>query len=311
MNIENIQITPIIDLGMFQSNHLWIKRDDLIPFSFGGNKARKAQLFFEEIDKGDYDCVVTYGSSSSNHCRVVANECSCRGIQCYIIQPEKSNKNSFNSQMMSLFDADITVAPISSVHETIENKISDLRCLGKKPYFIEGGGHGNIGTEAYVRCYHEIQLFERKEKVYFDYIFLASGTGTTQAGLICGKLLSSEKRTIIGISIARKNPKGREVVLDSIRSYLKDKAVEEEIQDATVFIDDYCDGYGIASNSVKETVYEIMKKFGIPMDNIYTGKAFYGLMQYTKGITGKNVLFIHTGGTPLFFDALCEYRNTY
>ena len=48
-------MTIIQDLGEYRSNHLFIKREDLIPFSFGGNKARKAHLFFQEIEKGDYD----------------------------------------------------------------------------------------------------------------------------------------------------------------------------------------------------------------------------------------------------------------
>jgi len=59
MNTEREILTPIIDLGEYDGNHLWMKREDLIPFSFGGNKARKAKLFFEEIDVGGYDCVVT------------------------------------------------------------------------------------------------------------------------------------------------------------------------------------------------------------------------------------------------------------
>ena len=141
-------MTIIQDLGEYKGNHLYIKREDLIPFSFGGNKARKAQLFFQEIDKGNYDCVVTYGSGSSNHCRVVANECCRRGMSCYIIAPQEASEPTFNSQMMKLFGAEITTVPVSEVHDTIEGKISELRDAGKSPYFIEGGGHGHRGTEA-------------------------------------------------------------------------------------------------------------------------------------------------------------------
>ena len=72
--------TPIQKLGETSGNTLFMKREDLIPFSFGGNKARKAEYFFKEIDEGGYDCVVTYGSSSSNHCRVVANLAAARGL---------------------------------------------------------------------------------------------------------------------------------------------------------------------------------------------------------------------------------------
>ena len=46
--------TPINFLDLFEDNRIYIKREDMIPFSFGGNKARKAQLFFEKIDKGEW-----------------------------------------------------------------------------------------------------------------------------------------------------------------------------------------------------------------------------------------------------------------
>lgn len=296
----------IQDLGQYENNHLWIKREDLIPFSFGGNKARKAKLFFQVIDKGDYDCVVTYGSSSSNHCRVVANECCRRGLKCYIISPDEASEPTFNSQMMDLFGAEIETVPVSEVHDTIENKIAELKTMGMHPYFIEGGGHGNIGTEAYVQCQQEIKEYEEEKSILFDYIFLASGTGTTQAGLVCGQLLAGDARKIVGISIARKNPRGRDIVLNSIRSYLGDDAEEEKIQNATVFIDDYTTGYGVDDPRVNQVILKILKIYGIPLDSVYTGKAFMGMTDYLKDVRDKNVLFVHTGGTPLFFD---DMRN--
>ncbi len=297
-------MTIIQSLGDYNSNQLWIKREDLIPFSFGGNKARKAELFFQEIDKGNYNCVVTYGSSSSNHCRVVANECCRRGIACYIISPEDVYEETFNSKLMTLFNAKLFKVPVCDVHDTIEKVIDDLKQSGNYPYFIEGGGHGNIGTEAYVKCYREIQEYEKNENVFFDYIFFASGTGTTQAGLVCGQLLENEERKIIGISIARKNPRGRDVIIESIKSYMGDRFNGERVEKSTYFIDEYTEGYGKDDIRVKSTIESIMKKYGIPLDMTYTGKAFMGMTEYLKNIKDKNVLFIHTGGTPLFFDAL-------
>ncbi len=298
--------TPIIDLGDFQGNLLWMKREDLIPFSFGGNKARKAQLFFQEIDAGAYDCVVTYGSGSSNHCRIVANECCRRGMECCIISPEEATEPTFNRQMMELFGAEISSVPVAAVHETIEEKLKALRNSGKHPYFIAGGGHGDLGTEAYVQCYREIREYETDRALHFDHIFFASGTGTTQAGLVCGQLLSGDARKIVGISIARKNPRGRDVVLDSIRSYLGAHATEEQIQAATVFVDEYTTGYGKDDRRVSETIERVLKRYGVPLDATYTGKAFMGMTEFIakERIKGQNILFIHTGGTPLFFDAL-------
>lgn len=296
--------TLIQDLGIYKKNHLFMKREDLIPFSFGGNKARKAILFFEDFDKGEYDCVVTYGSSSSNHCRIVANICALRGIICYIISPEEASEKTANSKMLELFKAEITIVPIMEVTSTIDKKLLELKTEGKKPYFIPGGGHGNIGTQAFIDCYKEIL----NNDVQFDYIFFASGTGTTHAGLIAGKLLNAGQENIIGISVARNNPYGRQVVIDSITEYFSHGEFSyEHISKETVFLDDYIgDGYAKRDNAVEETVKEILLKYGIPMDSTYTGKAFYGMKKYiiSNKIEGKNILFIHTGGTPLFFDTL-------
>lgn len=303
---EGMEHTLIQDLGDCLGNHLWMKREDLFPFSFGGNKARKARLFFREIDAGDYDCVLTYGSGSSNHCRVVANACCKRALGCFIISPEEATEPTFNRQMMELFGAEISSVPVAAVHETIEEKLKALRNSGKHPYFIAGGGHGDLGTEAYVQCYREIREYETDRALHFDHIFFASGTGTTQAGLVCGQLLSGDARKIVGISIARKNPRGRDVVLDSIRSYLGARATEEQIQAATVFVDEYTTGYGKDDRRVSETIERVLKRYGVPLDATYTGKAFMGMTEYIakERIKGQNILFIHTGGTPLFFDAL-------
>ena len=208
-----------------------------------------------------------------------------------------------------MFGAEITVCPVAQVRETIDNKILSLKECGKKPYFIAGGGHGNLGTQAYVDCYDEIRTFEKENNIHFDYIFHASGTGTTQAGLVCGQILNSDVRKIIGISIARKNPYGRDVVVNSIKEYLckKDTNTLDEIDDKTIFIDDYVqDGYACSSEDIEQTIKHIMINYGIPLDSTYTGKAFDGMLKYIdeNKIIDKNILFIHTGGTPLFFDNL-------
>lgn len=308
--MKNLSQTPIANLGEIDKNRIWIKREDLIPISFGGNKARKAIKFFEVIDAGDYDAVVTYGSSSSNHCRVVANMTAARGMECHIIGPEEASEETFNSKLMNLFDAKITIVPVSEVHDTIEDKLEELRTQGKKSYFIPGGGHGNIGTGAFVECYEEIREYEQENNIKFDYIFFASGTGTTHAGLVCGQLMHNDERKIVGISIARKNPYGRDVVLESIHDYLEEHSfdiTDVEIEEATIFCDQYInDGYGTINKKINETIIYVMRDYGIPLDSTYTGKAFWGMQEYIKEnqIANKNILFIHTGGTPLFFDVL-------
>ena len=212
---------------------------------------------------------------------------------------------------MKLFGAEIITVPVNHVHDTIEQKLAELRNKGKKPYFIPGGGHGNIGTAAYVQCYEEIKKYEEENNMFFDYIFFATGTGTTQAGLVCGQIKYNDDRRIIGISIARKNPRGRDVVLDSIRKYMPEIS-EKEIQEKTIFLDQYSgDGYGKENNEIKDTIKSCMLNYGIPLDSTYTAKAFLGMKKYIEefSVKGKTILFIHTGGTPLFFDDLREVNK--
>lgn len=304
-----LAVTPVIPLsGEYTDNRLYMKRDDMIPFSFGGNKARKAAEFYREIKKSDIDVVMTYGSNSSNHCRIIANMAAAMGLSCHIISPEENREQLYNTRLVEQFGAVIETCPVTRVAETIDRRIEAYKKEGRKPYFITGGGHGNPGTESYVKAYQEIRLQEQEAGIFYDYIFHASGTGATQAGLVCGKLLAADKnRTIVGISIAREEGRGREVVKDSVREYLKERFGQLYTEEALIFTDAYrCGGYGSCTPDIKAFIDRVMKQEGIPMDTTYVGKAFHGMISYLKDhhITGKNILFIHTGGTPLYFDYL-------
>ena len=313
MFIEKFDPTPIQKLGeKLNDNTFYIKRDDLIPISFGGNKVRKAILFYKVIKENGYNSIVTYGSSSSNHCRVISNMAASKKIPCYIVSPSEKSRTTLNSKMIELFAAETIHCPVNDVRDTISRTIENLRLKGYNPYFVQGGGHGNIGTQAYVDAYKEIKNYESKVGIHFDYIFHASGTGTTQAGLICGQIIHGDNRKIVGISNARKNPYGGQVVLNSVNDFLVSISMERVESDVVNFIDDYVlDGYGSYNEDILDTIKELLIKDGIPLDTTYTGKAFWGMKEYIKKnqIKGKNILFIHTGGTPLFFDDLGELIN--
>lgn len=309
--------TPLVPLsGNYGANEIYIKRDDMIPFSFGGNKARKAAEFYKEIRNSDTDVIMTYGSNSSNHCRIIANMAAAMGLSCHIISPEENREILYNTRLVEQFGAVIETCPVTQVSDTIAKRIKAYEKEGKKPYFITGGGHGNPGTESYVKAYREIEAWERKNNICFDYIFHASGTGATQAGLVCGQLLGGadqeeltggEKTQIVGISIAREEKRGREVVRDSIREYLGERFDSLYREEVLVFTDRYrLGGYGNYTEKVKAVIAQVMKKEGIPMDTTYVGKAFTGMLQFLEDnqIENKRILFIHTGGTPLFFDKL-------
>ena len=300
--------TPLQYLGREADNELYIKREDLYPFTFGGNKARIAEAYFEEIESGGYDCVVTYGGRGSNLCRTVAMMAAQRGIPCVTVMHDQGEDGTNNERLTRLSGARTVVCPVEQVASTIDAETDRLRQAGRRPFFIPGGGQGLPGVRAYTACYEEIAAFTRETGVAFDYIFVPCGTGTTQAGLVCGQLLQGGNGRIVGISIARTEDRAREAILQSVREYCGSIGVplpEETIAGAVNVADDYREG-GYGNSGHEALIGRIWRKYAVPLDGVYTAKAFHGMEAYLQahGIAGKTALFVHTGAAPLFFDAL-------
>lgn len=295
-----------------EKNKFHMKRDDLLPFSFGGNKVRIAEKYFEDMKRKKCDCIITYGSNQSNLCRVIANMANRQNVDCYVISSTdgEEKKDSNNSILVSLSKADIINCSKNNVSNTIEELIKRLKKLGRNPYYIYGDiyGKGNevVPIYAYLEAYEEIRNYEKTNHVVFDYIFHASGTGTTQSGLISGMLKHKDVKKIVGISISRLAEYQRKVIFDNIVSF-KNINDENLIFDAINFEDKYiCGGYGKYNNEIVNIVKQVLLCDGIPLDLTYTGKAFWGMSEYIKenNIKDKNILFIHTGGLPIFFNNL-------
>ena len=125
----------------------------------------------------------------------------------------------------------------------------------------------------------------------------------TQAGLLVGKALNSGNEKIIGISVARSAEKEVRVLREMIDEYSK-KVEVVSINDIVVDNSYLCDGYGTFNQEIQTVIKEQITCNGMPLDPTYTGKAFWGMLNYLQKnrIEDKRILFIHTGGTPLFFD---------
>lgn len=222
--MEKSYITPIVKSVLSnQKNRVFYKRDDLLPFSFGGNKVRIAFEFFDDMQKKGKDCIIAYGNSRSNLSRVIANMASAKGIPCCVISPndeDDSRIETYNSRMVQLFGARVVTCSKKNVSETIKAVLQEYEQMGFSPYYIYGDekGKGNETTpvKAYVKVYDEILKQEKCMGIQFDYIFHASGTGMTQAGLICGNFIHKQNKKIVGCSIARK----AEVEIPIIKKYV-------------------------------------------------------------------------------------------
>ena len=306
MNISELQHfkTPVIRIED-DDNSIYVKREDLIPFSFGGNKVRIALEFYNDMEKHGCNCIVGYGGLKSNLNRALANICAVENIPCHIISAlddGERGEETFNSRMAVSFGAVFHHCRKSEVKDTVENLLHSLREQGLNPYYIYGNslGEGNehIPLKAYEKIYKEIMG-------KYDYIFVAVGTGTTCAGLLAGKAIYGGKEKIIGISVARPSDRETQVIRKSLLCY-SERVRRIDIPDIIVDDSSLIGGYALYNQEIENTIRRQMRINGLPLDPVYTGKAFYGMQEYLRRnrIRGQKVLFIHTGGTPLFFDYL-------
>lgn len=309
--------TPVQKLKSYdEKNYFYMKRDDLLPFSFGGNKVRFAEEFLKDMEKKHCDSMIIYGNYHSNLCRILATLCHQQEIPCYMIhntEDVRDTRETNNSRIIHKMGVHEIRCKKQTIAEAVQSAIDELTEKGYRPYYIYGNakGEGNehIPMQAYEKAYEELLSWQRENQTFFDYIFLASSTNATQSGLLAGSLKHKDGCKIVGISVSRNEKRGKEVIAGNISKYMQlcggepDPGWKEKI----IFTDQYMEGgYGTYSENVARIIRQVYENEGIPLDMTYTGKAFNGMIEYLKKqkIFGKNILFLHTGGLPLFFDFL-------
>ena len=310
-----LENTPITKLSV-PGNSFYIKRDDLLPFSCGGNKVRIAHEFLADMKAKGGNCLIMYGNSRSNLCRVLASACYMEDIPCMMIcsdDPDGTHKRTGNSVLVDLLGSEIIYCAKNAIAPAVDEAMRRAVSRGLVPYYIYGSrlGTGNEGcaARAYAKAYNEICVQEEAMGIHFDYIFHASGTGATQSGLICGHLVRGDERKIVGISVSRDRERGTGIIKNGVTEWFRDEGLvlPPNFEDEIVLSDDYlAGGYGAYNEEILTTIRTEWQRDSICLDPTYTGKAFTGMLSYVQdhNIQDKNILFIHTGGTPLFYDAL-------
>ena len=136
-----------------QGNRVYVKREDLLPYSFGGNKARIGLEYLADMERQGKDHLIAYGNARSNLCRVLSNLCCARNIPCTILSPaddDGQRRPSFNQRFCESFGAQIVPCLKTGVKETVEQALNDSLRQGRKPYYIYGlhraGQSGHAGA---------------------------------------------------------------------------------------------------------------------------------------------------------------------
>lgn len=298
---------------------IYIKRDDLLGLSAGGNKTRKLEFVVADALEKGADTLITCGAVQSNHCRLTLAAAVKEGLKCRLVLEERVPKsynkaasgNNFLFQLLGV--EEIKVVPGGAdLQKEMQAFADDLAANGRKGYIIPGGASNEVGSVGYVSCALEILEQTYDMGLDLDYVVAPSGSMGTHTGLVVGFVGTNSNIPVIGISTRREKAAQEEALhglANRTAAFLNVKA--EIPKDAITVFDDWVGpGYSLPTDEMVEAIEMFAKTEGVLLDPVYTGKEAAGLIGlirrgYFK--KGQNVLFIHTGGSP----ALYAYQHLF
>ena len=317
-----IEFLPSLSQALGGGVNLYIKRDDLLPGSGGGNKTRKLEFCIADaLDQGA-DAIITCGAVQSNHARLTAAWSAKEGLDCHLILEERvagsyKTDASGNNFLFELLDVkSIGVVPGGSdMMGEMGKKADALAAAGKKPYIVPGGASNAIGATGYAVCAEETMTQLNDMRLDMDHIFVPSGSAGTHAGMVVGMIGVNGGIPISGVNVSRPKDVQEEIVYKlaletAARLGVKNTVAREDI----VCFDQYVGpGYSLPTDAMVEAVKLFAKTEAILLDPVYSGKAAAGLVDLVRQghfPKGSNVLFLHTGGSPALYAYMDTFRQS-
>ncbi len=291
---------------------LYIKRDDQTGLVTGGNKTRKLEFLIQEALDNGFDTVITAGAQQSNHCRQTAAAAVVADLECHLMlngnEPEIYQGNLLLDKILGA-NLHFSGESVKSREEDLIDLKNALERNGKKVYLIPVGGSNFTGAMGYVEAVQELKEQMQQMQVEFDYIFFATSSGGTQAGMMLGKDLYGIKAELMPIKIDKDDDfkiSLKAEILEILRKGEKEFGITKSYSiDEIPMIKEYNkEEYGKLTQNEQYAIDLLAKTEGILLDPVYTGRAFYGMsdMLSKKKIPKySKILFWHTGGIPALF----------
>jgi D-cysteine desulfhydrase len=294
--------TPIDRLPRFEKAlnspyPIFAKRDDVIPFGFGGNKVRKLELVMAQALKEGATTVITCGGVQSNHCRATAAAATRLGVACHLVlSGDPPARLTGNTRLDEIFGATIHYVPgrLDRDRGMAELETS-LREGGGRPFVIPLGASTPTGAAGLA-----LAIFEMIDQGHRpDVIIHASSSGGTQAGLLAGLALSGLGSRLIGVSADEPEAALRSVVEALQRGILALVNSDAEARPAEVHDRFVGEGYGIPTEASHEALSLLARSEAIIVDHTYSAKALAALIALVRSqslASNTSILFWHTGG---------------
>ena len=273
---------------------LLVKRDDAIPFGFGGNKVRKLEYALAQAQAFGADTLVTLGGVQSNHARATAAAAAKLGLRCVLIvngtPPERPTANALLDRLLG---AEFEYIPSRNERaEASERVMTRLRDEGRRPYFLPLGASTPIGAFGFVAAIGELV----DQGIVPDVIVHAASSGGTQAGLIAGVSLYGLKTRVIGVSADDPAAAIGSTVRRIIRGIDGMEGFDGEVEVDDTWVGG---GYGVPTDASREAQTMAARTEALFVDHTYTAKAFAAFLSYVRGGrfgADQTVVFWHTGG---------------
>jgi len=263
---------------------LLLKRDDATGLALGGNKARKLEFIMGDVLAQGADSVVTWGATQSNWCRQTAAAAAKLGLNASLVLLERGSTGrevDGNLLLDRLFGAsirhvsvasDVKTLELAGVSEHVERAAEEERGRGRRPYIapiggsaLEGSMRAPWGAIGYVDAFLELLSQISALGKSLDAVVHATGSGSTQAGLLAGALACSPKTRIVGISVSE----DRETMAGYVRR-IADSTLEllglelRTREEDVIVLDDYLEaGYGIFTPAVGAALERMARAEGV------------------------------------------------
>ncbi len=319
--------TPIEPLdrlsAKFPGYRIRVKRDDCTGLGLGGNKVRQIEFYLGDALSQGCDTVLSTGAVQSNCMRTIAAATSKLGMDCHIqLENRVSNhsaeyQNSGNKLLTSLFGAHIYYYPAGEDEEGADRSLADiadkLKGEGRKPYIIPlRVVREPKGAFGYMVAAQEMLDQFRELEWQPDLVVVGSGSGLTHAGLLTGLRLLQCDIPVLGVCVRRHARAQSARIKTHCENLANMLDIRTPVTERDIWTDDsaLAPGYGQICEGLKDTIRLVATTEGLLLDPVYSGKAMRCMLDLiaNNALTGyRNLLFIHTGGTPAIF----AYRNDF
>jgi 1-aminocyclopropane-1-carboxylate deaminase/D-cysteine desulfhydrase-like pyridoxal-dependent ACC family enzyme len=296
-----VQAMPRLSAILGGGPTLLIKRDDAIPFAFGGNKVRKLAIVAAQARDEGADTLITAGGVQSNHARVTAAVAATLGMRAVLVaNGAPPPQPTANALLNRLLGAEIVhVASRDARAQAMVDVADRCRAEGRRPYTIPIGASTPLGALGFALAVAELVDAMPAPNV----IVHSSSSGGTQAGLVAGCRLLGLRTRVLGISADESSAPLQAVVRAIVNGIADLLAMDfaDLAKGTAIEVDDRFvgDGYGIPTEASREAIELAARTEGVFLDPTYTAKAMAGLIAYVRQqrfVEGQTVLFWHTGG---------------